>query len=387
LYTTFVDAFIFSLAVVMVLETIYVVRHAVHFSLPQSFQLALHPTNTSQFRMAYSLDPTVLRYYSNIPTPTGLPADVALSSYGERQAEQLGLHLAELDPPIDQVISSPYYRCLQTLKPGVLRLQSERAYEGGVRLESGFEEWYGATGDHRQQPRPLEYKPLKRDFFPELDLRWDLPREGDGDGRGGDGVIRPNKFGESVDALHDRVAYALHRTIERADREGHKAIIICMHAAVMIAIGRALTGRMPDDYTEDDFQCYTASMSKYSRRQPYKTVEEFGEVEKWDERQQHKVPDVRWRGKGVMGGWDSILNANCSYLAGGEERGWKFSGDESFLADPNGFNDQAIEKASEQGGTEGGEGLNLNRALCIAVAAAEDDEKEEEAERSNRSKL
>ncbi len=349
--------------------------------------LPLPQTNISQFRMAYSLDPTVLRYYSNIPTPTGLPADVALSSYGERQAEQLGVHLAELDPPIDQVISSPYYRCLQTLKSGVLRLQSERAYEGGVRLESGFEEWYGATGDHRQQPQPLEYRLLKRDFFPELDLRWDSLREGDGDGRGGDGMIRPNKYGESVDALHDRVAYALHRTIERADREGHKTIIICMHAAVMIAIGRVLTGRMPDDFTEDDFQCYTTSMSKYSRRRPYRTAKEFGEVEQWDERQQHRVPDVRWRGKGVMGGWDSLLNADCSYLVGGEERGWKFSGDESFLADPNGFNDQAIEKASEQGAKEGVGELNLNRALCIAVAAAENDEKEYEVERGSRSKL
>jgi len=35
-------------------------------------------------------------------------------------------------------------------------------------------------------------------------------------------------------------------------------------------------------------------------------------------------------GRGVRGGWDCEVNCDCSFLSGGEERGWRFSGDESF---------------------------------------------------------
>jgi transcription factor C subunit 7 len=348
--------------------------------------------------MSWSVDPYAIRYYSQMPTPTGLPTDPALSSYGERQAEQLGVHLTKLSPPIDQIISSPYYRCLQTLKPGVLRLQKEKGYKNGVLLESGFEEWYGATGDHREQPGPCGYEELKTDHFPELNLRWEPLRRGDVNERGGDGVIRPNRNGESVEGLHDRVAYALHKTIERADREGWKAIVICMHAAVMIAIGRALTGRMPEDYTEEDFRCFTASMSKYQRRKPYRRGDDVPASGEWDHRQQHVVPEVPWRdGIGVMGGWDSALNADCSYLLGGEERGWHFSGDESFLTDPNAFNDKENEAKLKSEGVLPGDtsenneedDLNLNRALCTAVADAENEigEKVMDDIRNGRSKL
>ena len=48
-----------------------------------------------------------------------------------------------------------------------------------------------------------------------------------------------------------------------------------------------------------------------------------------------EVPDVDWLDgrldrNGVMGGWDCVLNGDCRHLEGGEERGWQFSGDESF---------------------------------------------------------
>ncbi|KAG7133827.1 hypothetical protein HYQ45_008052 [Verticillium longisporum] len=38
-----------------------------------------------------------------------------------------------------------------------------------------------------------------------------------------------------------------------------------------------------------------------------------------------------WKdGKGVRGGWICTQNSDCSFLSSGEERGWRFSGDESF---------------------------------------------------------
>jgi hypothetical protein len=66
---------------------------------------------------------------------------------------------------------------------------------------------------------------------------------------------------------------------------------------LQIAAGRALTGKIPDDLNEDDFQCYTASLSKYVR----KSFE----------------PE-----KGVAGNWDCVINSETSYLSGGAERGW-----------------------------------------------------------------
>jgi transcription factor C subunit 7 len=286
--------------------------------------------------MTWSVDPYTVQYFSGIPTPTGIPTDPALTSYGEAQAEQLGNHVLTLRPPIDQVFSSPYYRCLQTIRPAVQKLQ-RNGYNKGIIVENGFEEWFGATGDHRTHPRPATVETLNPHFE---NLNLHLHPEGP--------AIVPTQTGETVDGLHDRIAFALHRTIERADIAGYKSIIICTHAAAMIAIGRALTGDMPEDYTKEDFFCYTASMSQYRRGNATFGLDE--DVASWTKAKPEDIPVINWRGKGVKGRWKCIENGQASYLRGGAERGWKFSGDESFLKDPNGFNDgmnemEAAEKA------------------------------------------
>jgi len=94
----------------------------------------------------------------------------------------------------------------------------------------------------------------------------------------------------------------------------------------MISIGRALTGRMPEDEGEEDFKCFTCAFSKFTRRRAVTTaaVEDDGvSPAAWDASRPDEVPDVGWRdGKGVGGGWDCEVNGDCSFLAGGEERGW-----------------------------------------------------------------
>lgn len=43
------------------------------------------------------------------------------------------------------------------------------------------------------------------------------------------------------------------------------------------------------------------------------------------------IPDTNWRdGNGVGGGWDILVNGDCSFLRDGEERNWWFSGDEAW---------------------------------------------------------
>jgi transcription factor C subunit 7 len=131
----------------------------------------------------------------------------------------------------------------------------------------------------------------------------------------------PDVYGETIHALHDRLAYVIHRVISECDAQpdGPKTILICTHAACIIALGRILTGVMPSDPSTDDFQCYTAGLSVYKRKQGGNNTSTVG---KWDASQPREVPKVQWKGVGVAGGWECLVNSDCSYLSGGEERGW-----------------------------------------------------------------
>ncbi len=168
--------------------------------------------------------------------------------------------------------------------------------------DTGLGEWYGtARFDH---PSPASTEVL-RGFFAWVEV-------------GVSGIV-PSRMGEGLEELHERVARAMEAIIKEEDRaargtdgEGNRAILICTHAASMIAIGRALTGRMPKDVTENDFRTFTCGVSRFERRGlPHK-----GEVGKGNE------GNVEWRGTGVGGGWDCVVNSDCSHLRDGEERGW-----------------------------------------------------------------
>ncbi|KAK7525865.1 histidine phosphatase superfamily [Phyllosticta citriasiana] len=291
----------------MVLETIYVVRHG--------------------FRMNWVVNPNTGEYKSNIiTTPTGIPSDPALASYGEHQAAELAEKLLSLDPPIDAIYSSPFYRCLQTLKPTAEKLFGEGGRLAGqdIKVENGLGEFYGLARFDHPSPAPLAV--LSTHFPTLLDEDYNP-------------LLVPSTNGESIPDLHDRIAYTLHRIIEEldADPRGPRTLLICTHAASMIAIGRTLTGRMPPDEGEEDFKCFTCALSRFDRRGTAGQID----VERWDVSKPHDIPRVPWRdGRGVGGGWDCTVNGDCSFLSGGEERGWKFSGDEAFLTDPNAFNDK-----------------------------------------------
>ncbi|KAI9055496.1 hypothetical protein LZ554_000447 [Drepanopeziza brunnea f. sp. 'monogermtubi'] len=277
----------------MSLEVIYVTRHG--------------------FRSNWVVDPKTGEYSASIPSPTGIASDPSLAGYGVEQSHELALHLQALDPPIQRIYSSPFYRCVQTISPTVAALAATCTdpETGKVRGENGIGEWYGlARFDHPSPAEPAVMKAL----FPHYDERYKV-------------AIKPSVNGETIDELHDRTAYALHRIIEQCDREGVKAIVLCTHAATLIAIGRALTGRMPEDIAEEDFRPFTCGLSTFVRRgrgNMETTVKEW-------EGPETGIPKVDWKGgNGVGGGWNVTLSGDCSFLSGGEERGWRFSGDESF---------------------------------------------------------
>ncbi|KAK4631649.1 Transcription factor tau subunit [Fulvia fulva] len=283
----------------MVLEVIYVVRHG--------------------YRSNWHVDPSTGHYNSNVPSPTGIVADPALASYGVKQAEELGKHLETVDPTVDLIYSSPFYRCIHTLKPFV-SAKAEREGKDTIKVyvEPGVGEFYGLARFDHPSPAPIEE--LNRHFD---HLQAVKPPS-----------IVPSTKGESIPQLHDRVAYALQHIIARADADpaGPKTLLICTHAAAMIAIGRTLTGRMPEDEGEEDFKCFTCSFSKFVRRQQPITDGTNGAKANgtqlnsdWTPESPDQVPDIGWRnGNGVSGGWHCEINGDCSFLAGGEERGWNF---------------------------------------------------------------
>ncbi|KAK7923275.1 Transcription factor tau 55 kDa subunit, partial [Apiospora marii] len=305
------------------------------------------------FRPAFNVDPATGTYSLAIRSPTGLPTDPPLTAHGVDQANDLARHLLQVDPPIDQVYSSPYYRCLQTISPFVAKLKEgggaaaagdgrrpqplrgkrqveEGEKEGGrgtIRVEAGISEWYGlAPWEHPTSAPLAELAAL----FPQSPLDPTYVSR-----------VTPARRGESIAQLHERVAAAVAAIVAQSDTEGHRAVVLNTHAAVVIALGRVLTGRMPARVDEEDFGAFTCGLSVYRRRRRSGRGETaMTEAAAADSQASH-VRDVAlpetaqstWAdGSGVCGGWDCEANSDCSFLRGGEERGWRFSGDEDFVS-------------------------------------------------------
>ncbi len=210
------------------------------------------------------MDPSTGHYSSSLKSPTDIPADQALTAYGLEQSRQLAAQLLTLRPPVGRVYSSPYYRCLQTLGPFVEGARQQQQQQQltqvtpgpaspsplKVRGEAGLSEWYGsAPFDHPTSAPPEKLRAL----FAWLDEDY-TP------------AIEPPRRGESIGELHGRVAAAAQAIIDQCDRDGVRAVLLCTHAAVMIALGRVLTGALPQDPAAEDFGAFTCGLSVFRRR-------------------------------------------------------------------------------------------------------------------------
>ncbi|EMD41829.1 hypothetical protein CERSUDRAFT_102220 [Gelatoporia subvermispora B] len=165
---------------------------------------------------------------SNWKSETGIPRDPPLAAFGLTQAQELADHFLSL--PLEErptaILSSPYYRCLQTAKPVAVALGVP------IYVEHGLSEWYSpvvpGTGLH---PRPPSATAL-RAWFPEIDDTWSS-------------IWYPSRKGEDVEEVHDRAngyLSALVPEIERRFPAEHKKILLVTHAATAIALTRELVG-------------------------------------------------------------------------------------------------------------------------------------------------
>ena len=135
-------------------------------------------------------------------------------------------------------------------------------------------------------------------------------------------MVIPSANGETIRTLHARIAYALSAMLAAADAAAGgapTALLLCTHAAAMIAIGRVLTGAAPADDAADDFRCFTCALSRFERRGRGAAVRVPGA---WSAARPDEIPAVVWEGMGIGGGWVCVRNGDCSFLSGGEERGW-----------------------------------------------------------------
>ncbi|KAJ5211068.1 hypothetical protein N7491_010885 [Penicillium cf. griseofulvum] len=327
----------------MPLDTIYLTRHG--------------------HRLSWTIDFRTGTYRAQFPTPTGNPADPALTSHGVHQSHELAEHLSapQFHPKPFRVYSSPFYRCLQTIQPSVEELKRisaesvkgqkdgqsgsiDRHAELDVRIENGLGEWFGATDffDHPAHPTPQ----IMSTHFPTLISDASQTYKP---------LLIPSRRGETIKQLHNRIATALEGIIADIDAEvsaleaelplaqrTSKSVLICAHAAPLIAMGRALTGHMPDDSSEEDFNVFTAGLSTFKRRASSACSGQSDAQQENAEKQLAEGTTLlrasslpQWQnGHGVGGGWDCVANGDCSFLSGGAERGWHFDGEESFNTGP-----------------------------------------------------
>ncbi len=246
------------------------------------------------------------------------------------QSRELAIRLSAVEPPIERVYSSPYYRCLQTLQPYVSRrqerIQGEElptgridANAGGaerqgsaaaatvcnglnandsngaagrpslqILCESGLGEWYGSAPFEHPTSAPPET--LRRLFPSLLDPEYKP-------------VVVPTRMGESIDELHDRVAATLEDIITQCDRDGTRTVLLCTHAAVVIALGRVLTGVMPAEIDAEDFRAFTCGLSIYRRK---KRVSAASEARSGQQQDGGVRPTRQVSGAGEIGTQSSV---------------------------------------------------------------------------------
>ena len=140
-------------------------------------------------------------------------------------------------------------------------------------------------------------------------------------------IWTPSPSGESIEELYGRLAYVLARMIQVLDAASQKSesVLLCTHAAALPIIGRVLTGKKPQSPTEEDFVPWTASLSTFRRCciAPINIPSHPSP--------NNALPRLDWEdGIGVGGRWECLANADCSFLSHGPQRGWRFSGQESF---------------------------------------------------------
>lgn len=273
----------------MTLQTIYIARHGFRSNwLPQP-----HP-----------------------PNPTGIDSDPALAPHGEDQAVELATYVKSLPEPPQFIVSSPFYRCVQTSAQVAAQLDLK------VTIDRGIGEWFKTNRDI--VPVPANYDQLRSFFEDTL---------GDHNAWDGAGVI-PSSEGETEEDVYSRCNTFWGKFIPKFEAQypDIKSIIFITHAATKIALGMNL------------LRCQSLNQD----------IEFNGEATKLRAGACSLDKFVL-----IDGHWDIKENGRTDFLKDGEEMNWNF--DVRFEA---GSDEDIQARRLAQGGTGSGEdGFEVRRPL------------------------
>ena len=239
----------------MTLKTIYIARHGFRANwLPPP-----HPSN-----------------------PTGIDSDHPLADHGIDQAKQLASYL-ESFPESERpqfILTSPFFRCVQTSEP------IAEALSVPMVLERAVGEWY--QKGRGVIPEPGNYELLGK-FFSHLSEESLWKRDGLG--------IIPNSIGETAEEIVARCQKFWKSFVPIFEKKfPHvERILIVGHAASKIALGMTLMGyssvHSPIDDKNTLLKAGACSLDKYDLE---------------------------------AGKWIIKMNGNCDFLSDGEEMDWNF---------------------------------------------------------------
>lgn len=217
------------------------------------------------------------------PNPTGIDSDPPLAPHGVDQAKQLAAYITSL-PTADKpqyILTSPFYRCVETAHPIAEMLDLD------IAIERGCGEWY--KKNRGVIPAPADYEQLGQ-FFPKLTTKEVWHRDDTV------GVV-PDLSGETEEDIFNRCKLFWSKFIPvfEAKYPEYENVLIVSHAATKIALGMSLLG-FDDVFQQIDndgtyLRAGACSIDKYVK-----------DGDKWDLR----------------------MNGNCEFLTDGEEMNWTF---------------------------------------------------------------
>lgn len=219
------------------------------------------------------------------PNPTGVDSDPPLADHGVDQAHELAAYMKTLpkesQPKI--VLSSPFYRCVQTAEPMAIKLDIP------IVIERGVGEWY--KKDRGIVPEPADYDLLTK-FFPTT-LKPELWAR--------DGLqVIPDLTGETELDIFARTQLFWSKFISVFEEKFPEidTILIMTHAATKISLGMALLQKdgvrgYVDEAAGTRLRAGACSLDKYARTNDGKN-------------------------------WEILMNGNCDFLSKGEEMHWNF---------------------------------------------------------------
>lgn len=216
------------------------------------------------------------------PAITGDESDPSLSVRGVSQARELAHYLLSIDPQPQLVVSSPFYRCVET--------GDAIAEVVGVPivLESGLSEWY--KPDRDRIPQPVGVAKMMG-YFERVEDSWES-------------TVVPSSRGETQDELFERCRRFWREFVPKFESRFPEVdtIVIVTHAAVKIALGMAIMGfgSVLDTLDNEDTRLRTGvcSLDKY------------------------ELVDNKWKIQ---------MNGNVEFLTQGEQMHWDFINSEDYM--------------------------------------------------------